>query len=98
MAEHIPFINSRTDFEIARDMSSGSSLARISLELLKKRSGDLSDLSSKRWIDAGIDGFVQPSVSDDWRTYSDTFASAQQIRADIQNPRQLSVDAFVNSV
>jgi len=100
VSDHIPFLNSVTDCQIASKWYADSSLVRVSLETLVKTSTHLPP-GPQRWLDPGVDGLHWPKItSDSYKAHIAQFASYGEI-ADPgfqQKPDKAVVVTFVHSV
>ena len=61
-ADHIPFLNSATDCEIASKWYADSAYVRVSLDTLPRTLTRL-PVGPKRWLDPGMDGLHWPNIS-----------------------------------
>lgn len=99
-ADHIPFLNSPTDCEIAAKWYGDSAYVRISLETLSKTAPRLPN-GPQRWLDPAIDGLHWPKLtSTAYQDHVSRFESFDRIRdkAFQDKPDKKIVNSFVESV
>ena len=95
MADYIPFVNSQKDTAFAKDYYSDAAVVRVSLELLKAKSVPRS--TTKLWVDAGIDGFVQSDPNPQWKAFADGFVGAAAFKRSLESPTKQTIDSLVHS-
>src|SRR5271157_1052550 len=98
-ADHIPFLNSATDCQIANRWYGDSAFVRISLETLPKTLPHL-PIGPKRWLDPGIDGLHWTTISDGYQQHISRFKGYDSIgdKTFQQKPDKAIVNSFVGSI
>ncbi len=102
MADHIPFVNGKTDCELVSRFYSDSAIARVPLEKAGKLIRELPD-GMPIWLDPGVDGFNKPyeeARSVGWKEHVRQFTGFIKIGdPEFQKrPDVGTVDSFVSAI
>jgi|SRR5271165_2997420 len=99
-ADHIPFLNSATDCQIANRWYADSAFLRMSLETLPRTLTHV-PVGPKRWLDPAIDGLHWTTItSDSYKQHISRFKGYDSIADETfqQRPDKAIVNSFVGSI